>query len=131
MKVSWSPSRYIEASYQSVIRYGGSVIGRDTRLSPLWSIVREASVSYLLFPIELNLSASYYHNDVNSNQSAGAFFAHVSFRLKQGGWQFEAFAMNLFNRRQYPYAEYSSLNSYTSRINIRGRELLIAAKYKF
>jgi hypothetical protein len=130
-KISWSPSRYIEASYQSVIRYGGSVIGRNTRLAPLWNIVQEATVSYELFPFELNLSASYYHNDVNSDLSAAAFFADISFRLKLGGWQFEAFATNLFDKRQYRYAEYASLQSYTSRINIRGRELLMAAKYKF
>jgi hypothetical protein len=130
-KVSWSPSRYVEASYQSTIRYGGSTIGRDTRLAPLWNIVREASVSYELFPLEINLSASHYYNDVNRNQSANAFFADISFRLKQGDWQFEAFVTNLFNKQQYRYTEYTSLQSYTSRINIRGRELLIAAKYRF
>jgi hypothetical protein len=130
-KINWSPSKYIETSYQSVIRYGASAIGRDTRLTPLWNIVQKATLSYELFPFELNLSADHYYNDINKNKSTNAFFADLSLRLKQGDWQFEALATNLFNKQQYRYTEYTSLQSYTSWINIRGRELLIAAKYRF
>jgi hypothetical protein len=125
-KISWSPARHVEASYQSVIRYGGA-----TRLAPLWNVVSEAAVSYELFPFAINLSASHYYNDISENKPVNAFFADLSFRLKQGNWQFEASAANLFNKQQYRYTEYTSLQSYTSRINIRGRELLVAAKYRF
>lgn len=130
-KISWSPSKYIEASYQSTIRYGGSTIGKDTRLTPLWNAVQKANVSYELFPFEVNASVGHYYNDVSSTQSVHAFFADISLRLKQGNWQFEALATNLFNKQQYRYTEYTSLQSYTSWINIRGREFLLSAKYRF
>ncbi|MDH6306380.1 hypothetical protein M2459_000367 [Parabacteroides sp. PF5-5] len=130
-KLSWSPSKHVEASYQSTIRYGGSTIGKDTRLSPLWNVVQKAEVSYELFPLEVNLSAEHYYNDVGSSKSVNAFFADSGIRLKHGNWQFEALASNLFDKQQYRYTEYNSLQSYTSWINIRGREFLLAARYKF
>jgi hypothetical protein len=130
-KISWSPSRYIEASYQSTFRYGGSTIGQDTHLSPLWNIIQKANVSYELFPFEVNLSADYYYNDVSRSQSVNAIFTDISFRFKHGRWLFEASATNLFNKKQYCYTEYTSLQSYSSWINIRGCEFLLAARYKF
>jgi hypothetical protein len=130
-KISWSPSSHIEASYQSTIRYGGSTIGHDTRLAPLWNMVQKATVSYDLFPFGIDLSAEHYYNDISPNKPVSVFFADLSFRLKHGDWQFEASATNLFDQQQYRYTEYTSLQSYTSRIFIRGRELLIAARYRF
>jgi hypothetical protein len=130
-KISWTPSRYTEIAYLSTFRYGGSVIGRDTRLTPLRRIVQNLNFSYLLSDVDWNVSAQHYHNDIGQSQSVDAFFADFSVRWKPGRWQFGASVTNLFNKRQYSYTEYTSVQSYTSWIDIRGRELILSARYAF
>ncbi|MDR0844428.1 MAG: TonB-dependent receptor [Tannerella sp.] len=130
-KLSWTPFRRFQADYQATLRYGGSKMGEETHLTPLWNIVRKLQLAYDWYPVEVNLSTDYYHNDVNSSKSVDAFFTDITFLWKSGKWQFEARVSNLFDRRQYRYTEYSSFQNYTSWINIRGREFLVTARYKF
>lgn len=130
-KIIWTPVRCFSASYQSTIHLGRSSIGTDTRLDPLLNIVRKLQLSYELFPIEINLSADHYHNDVSRGKAVNAFFADLSFRWKTGNWQFVAEATNLFNKRQYSYTQYSATKSYTSWIDIRPREFRASVRYKF
>jgi hypothetical protein len=131
-KISWTPSRYTEIAYQSTLRYGGSVIGRDTRLTPLRRIVRNLNFTYSQSAIvEWKISAQHYHNDIGQSQSVDAFFADFSARWKPGRWQLDASVTNLFDKRQYSYTEYTSVQSYTSWIDIRGRELILSARYTF
>ncbi|MDR2969391.1 MAG: TonB-dependent receptor [Tannerellaceae bacterium] len=129
-KISWSPNRRWETIYQGNFRYGGNIVG-ENKLSPLWNIVQKLSVSYNLFPVELNLSADHYYNDISRDKSLNAFFFDAMLRWKTGTWQFECALSNLFDKRQYSYTQYNSLQSHTSWINIRGRELLLSAQYKF
>ncbi|WP_298553976.1 carboxypeptidase-like regulatory domain-containing protein [uncultured Parabacteroides sp.] len=130
-KIIWTPVRCFSASYQATIHLGRSSIGTDTRLDPLLNIVRKLQLSYELFPIEINLSADHYHNDVSRGKAVNAFFADLSFRWKTGNWQFVAEATNLFNKRQYSYTQYSATESYTSWIDIRPREFRASVRYKF
>lgn len=129
-KISWTPNRRMETNYQATFRYGGSKIG-NSRLTPLWNIVQQFQYTYILFPIEITVSADHYYNDVNNDKSVNAFLVNASLRWKQGSWQFDFLANNLINKTQYSYTQYSSLESYTSWINIRGREFLFSAKYRF
>lgn len=136
-KLSWSPNRRWETTYQGNFRYGGSKIG-ENKLSPLWNMVQKLSLSYHLFPIELNLSADHYYNDLSGanektegNKALNAFFFDAMLRWKTGTWQFDCVLSNLFDKRQYSYTQYNSLQSYTSWINIRGREFLVSAQYRF
>lgn len=129
-KVSWSPSRKWETSYEGNFRYGGSKVG-DAELAPLWNIVQKLNLSYDLFPVEINLSGDHYYNDVSSDKGLHAFFLNAFLRWKSGTWQIDASINNIFDKRQYSYTQYSSLQSYTSWINIRGREFMISARYKF
>jgi hypothetical protein len=130
-KLSQSITRNLEVAYEANIRYGGSTIGGKTKLTPLWNTTQKLQLNYILSDFELNLSADHYHNDINGNQSVDACFVDASFKWKQGGWQFIASANNLFDKQQYGYTQYSTFQSYTSRIHIRGREFLLSAKYKF
>jgi len=131
-KLSWNPHKRFETSYQAVIRYGGSKIGESTRLTPLWNIVEKIFLSYEVIPLtEINLSVDHYYNDMNSSKSIQAFFADLSLRWKTGAWQFIFQANNIFDKKQYSYTEYSSQESYTSWINIRAREFMASARYKF
>lgn len=129
-KITWSPTRRWEAAYQGNFRYGGNKIGGN-RLSPLWNVVQKLSVSYALFPIEFNLSADHYYNDIDKRKSVHAFFLDAALRWKTASWQFDFILSNLFDKKQYSYTQYNALQSYTSWIHIRGREALISARYKF
>ena len=130
-KITWTPARSFSASYQATIHLGRSKIGTGTRLDPLLNVVQKFQLSYELFPVEINLSADHYHNDVSRDKSVNAFFAGLFLRWKMGSWQFTAEATNLFNKKQYSYTQYSVTESYTSWINIRPREFMASVRYKF
>ena len=130
-KITWTPARSFSASYQATIHLGRSKIGTGTRLDPLLDVVQKLQLSYELFPVEINLSADHYHNDVSRDKAVNTFFADLSFRWKTGSWQFVAEATNLFNKKQYSYTQYSATESYTSWIDIRPREFMASARYKF
>lgn len=135
-KISWSPNKRWETAYQGNFRYGGSRIGAN-KLSPLWNIVQKLSITYNLFPVEFNLTADHYYNDISANnaseknQSLNNFFLDAMIRWKTGSWQFDCVLSNLFDKQEYSYTQYNSLQSHTSWIHIRGREFLIAAQYRF
>ena len=65
------------------------------------------------------------------DKAVNTFFSDLSFRWKTGSWQFVAEATNLFNKKQYSYTQYSATESYTSWIDIRPREFMASARYKF
>ncbi len=130
-KITWTLARSFSASYQATIHLGRSKIGTGTRLDPLLDVVQKLQLSYELFPVEINLSADHYHNDVSRDKAVNTFFADLSFRWKTGSWQFVAEATNLFNKKQYSYTQYSATESYTSWIDIRPREFMASARYKF
>lgn len=130
-KISWMPTRLLEIVYQSTIYYGGSRIGSDTRLRPLLSVVQTWQLAYELSPLEVRLSLDHYHNDLSREQSVEAFFVDLSLVWKTGKWQLAAEATNLLNKKAYRYTQYAATESYSSWVNIRPREFLIKAKYRF
>jgi len=129
-KASWTPVHGFDITWQSAFRYGGAEVGR-AELNPLWNTAQKLQLSYEIAGLEYMLSADHYYNDLNREQSVHAVFTDFTMRHRTGRWLLEASAVNLFNRKQYSYTEYSSTQSFTSWINIRGREFLLRAKYKF
>lgn len=130
-KLIWSPVSDLEVSYQADIRYEASRIGCDTELDPLLNVVQKLCLSYELSSFEANLFADHYSNDVSRDKSVHTFFLDASVCWKSGKWRMECRTNNLFNRKQYGYTRYSSLESFTSWIQIRGRELLGSVSYTF
>ena len=130
-KISQTISRNLDIAYESQFRYGGSKIGNNTKLTPLWNITQRLQLNYSISDFDVVMSADHFHNDINENKSVNACFADISFRWKHYDWQFTASANNLFDKQQYRYTQYSDIQSYTSWINIRGREFLVSARYKF
>ncbi len=130
-KISWVPTRRMDISYQSTIRYGGSKLGESTQLTPLWNVVQKLNASYIVSPMEITLTGDHYYNDVSKDKSVNAFLLDLSLKWKWGAWQVEATASNLFDKQQYGYTQYSSLESYTSWIQIRGREFFLSVRYRF
>jgi hypothetical protein len=130
-KITWTPSRNTEISWLSTIRRGGSTVGDATRLTPLWNIVQKLQFACDVSDVRLLCRIDHYRNDVSAARSVNVFFGDVSFLWNTGSWQLGASVTNLFDKRQYSYTEYTSTQSYTSWIHIRGREFLASAKYRF
>ncbi|MDR1879850.1 MAG: TonB-dependent receptor [Tannerellaceae bacterium] len=128
--ISWTPFRRFEAGYRTTLRYGSSTVGKAA-LAPLWNVTQRLQLFYELSGVALSLLAEHYRNDVGKGQPVHAFFADLSLSWRWRRWQFGLSATNLFDRRQYRYTEYSSIQSYTSWIHIRGRECLFSARYSF
>ncbi len=123
-KVIWSPAQAFEAEYQATIGYGGSKIGSDTHLTPLLDVVQRLRLSYSVGPIDLRLSGEYYRNDLGGNTHLNTLLADAALVYKVKKWRFEAEVNNLFNKKEYAYTIYSATQSYTSRLNIRAREVV-------
>lgn len=130
-KVSWNASKRFETTYEANLRLYEQKIGKSTHLDPLWNIVQKLHFSYNLLPIEINISGDHYYNELNNINSISAFFTDLALRWKLIDWQFTASVNNLFDKQQYRYTEYSSIQSNTSWINIRGREFLLSVRYRF
>ena len=130
-KISQTISRYVDVAYEAQFRYGSSKIGDNTKLTPLWNITQKLQLNYLISDFEIAMSADHFYNDINDKQSVNACFADFSIKWKHYDWHFTAAANNLFDKQQYRYTQYSDIQSFTSWINIRGREFLLSARYKF
>lgn len=130
-KINWNPWKPLDVNYESAIGYGGGTIGQSTRLDPLLNVVQQLNLFYTFPFIELGFTADHYYNDVSENKSVNAFLIDASLRWKSGKWQINVAANNLLNKKQYSYTQYSSMQSYTSWINIRGREFHVSARYRF
>lgn len=70
------------------------------------------------------LSGEYYRNDLSSNTHFNTLLADAALVYKAKKWRVEVKVNNLFNKKEYAYTIYSATQSYTSRLNIRPREVL-------
>lgn len=130
-KISWNPWKPFDINYEGSIRYGGTNIGQATRLEPLLNVVQKLNLYYNFTLIEIGFTADHYYNDVSKSKSINAFLIDASLQWRSGSWQVNVTANNLLNKKQYSYTQYNSLQSYTSWINIRGREFWASARYRF
>ena len=129
-KINWTYWRNLEAIYTASINLNSSKIASN-ELTPLWNIVQKLQLSYVLAGFETNFSTEHYYNEVNNATPVSNFFVNFSMRYKMNKWLFTASLNNLLNKQQYAYTEYSEIRSYSSWINIRGREFLLGLQYKF
>ena len=130
-KISQSLFNNIELAYESRFKFGGSVIGGSTKLTPLWNITQRLQLNYSFSYFDIGMSTDHYYNDLNDKNSTSAFFVDTFFKWRHYDWLFTASVTNLFDKQQYKYTQYSDIQSYTSWLNIRGREFLISARYRF
>lgn len=130
-KLIWSPAEAFEAEYHATISYGGSKIGNDTHLAPLLDFVQRMHLTFSIGHVDLCLSGEHYRNDLNSDTHLNTLFVDASLIYKTRKWRVEASLSNLFNKKEYAYTTYSATQSYTSRLNIRPREVMVTAGYQF
>jgi hypothetical protein len=129
-KLSWNPLRRLEAAWQANFRYGGASVG-PAALTPLGNLVQQLRLSFELSGLEYNISGDHYYNDISDSQSVNFLLADCAVRYKPGRWEFTASLTNIFDTREYRYTQYSATQIYSSWMNIRGRELMIGARYRF
>ena len=129
-KLNWTYWTNFIIDYQATFNLTSSKIG-NRELSPLWSIVQKLQLSYVLSSFETNFSTEHYYNEVNNSTPVNNYFVDLSFRLKLNKWRFSLDMNNLLDKRQYGYTEYSEIRSYSSWINIRGREFLLGVQCRF
>ena len=130
-KIIWSPADLFEAEYHATLGYGGSKIGSDTRLSPLLDFVQRLHLTFSIGQVDLSLSGEHYRNDLGEHTHLNIVFADASLIYKRKKWRLEASLNNLFNKKEYAYTTYSATQSYTSRLNIRPREVMATVNYQF
>lgn len=123
-EISWAPRRGLELTYRATFRYGSSA-----SMAPLWNIVQKVQLSWEVGGLEILPSCGHYHNGISRDKAINAVFPDLSLRWKPGRWQLELSAVNLFNIRTYSYTDYDAIRSYTSWINIRGRECILGLRY--
>lgn len=130
-KIIWSPAESFEAEYQATISYGGSKIGKDTRLAPLLEVAQRLRLTFGMKHVDFRLSGEHYRNDLGNGVHPHTVFVDVSFIYKVKRWRMEASLNNLFNKKEYAYTIYSTTQSYTSRLGIRPREAMAKISYQF
>jgi hypothetical protein len=129
-KINWTYLRNFEFNYQTTVSLTGSKVG-ERELNPLWTVLQKLQLSYVLPSFEMNLSTDHYYNEVNASDVVNNYFVDLSFRYKLNKWRFSLAMNNLLDKQQYGYTEYSDDRSYSSWINIRGREFLLGVQYRF
>jgi hypothetical protein len=129
-KIIWTYLRNFEFNYQATVSLTGSKVG-ERELNPLWTVLQKLQLSYVLPSFEMNLSTDHYYNEVNASDVINNYFVDLSFRYKLDKWRFSLAMNNLLDKQQYGYTEYSDDRSFSSWINIRGREFLLGVQYRF
>lgn len=135
-KIGWSPWPRVEATYEAVFRYGGSIVeraagGTSAHLTPLWHIEQQAQIRYEIYPFGISLTADHAHNDLEGGQAAGIGSADLAIDWTNEKWDVSASATNLFDKKEYRYTQYTALQQSTSWLRIRPREFLLTAAYRF
>ena len=130
-KIVWAPSALFEVEYKATVSCGGSGIGKDTRLDPLWDVAQRLTLSLGFHDTDFRLSGEHFYNDLSKDQHLNTWLADVSLIHKSGKWRFAASAINLFNKEQYRYTLYSAVQSYTSWVKLRPREFMVSVQYQW
>lgn len=128
-KLGWSPFPAFDVAYQGTFACSASTIGERASLPTLWNIRQRITLGTSFCGIGLNVAAEHYYNQLTSTDSSRAWFADVSADYRTGRWRFEAGLSNLFDRREYRYTLYSELQSITSWMKTRPREVLFTIAY--
>ena len=129
-KINWSPVAGMEASYEALIHQSTSQIG-SSKKEPLTNLNQKLNISYTYEKITAEITTEHYHNKISSTNSLNTIFSDLNLKWKNGRWQIQSGISNLFNKKQYAYTLYSALESHSSWLNIRPREFMVSAAYRF
>ena len=128
-KISWTPSAWFSASYQSTFTRSETRISNS--LPALWEVQQRLSINLGNDDWNLNLGGEHYYNELSADESKSTWLADVALQCNIGKWRWTASLTNLFNQEEYRHTTYSDVRSYTSWIKMRPRELLVSIQYRW
>ena len=128
-KISWTPSVWFSASYQSTLTRSETRI--SIPLPALWEVQQRLSLSIGNEDLSLNLNGEHYYNELSADESKSTWLADVSIQYNAGKWRWALSLNNLFNQEEYRYTTYSDVRSFTSWMKIRPRECLVSVQYRW
>ena len=125
-KISWTPSVWFSASYQSTLIRSETRI--STPLPALWEVQQRLSINLGNDYWNLSLSGEHYYNELSANESKSTWLADVGIQYNASKWRWTLSLNNLFNQEEYRYTTYSDVRSLTSWMKIRPRECLVSVQ---
>ncbi|MBQ8771340.1 MAG: TonB-dependent receptor [Bacteroides sp.] len=128
-KISWTPSVWFSASYQSTLIRSETRI--STPLPALWEVQQRLSINLGNDYWNLSLSGEHYYNELSANESKSTWLADVGIQYNASKWRWTLSFNNLFNQEEYRYTTYSDVRSLTSWMKIRPRECLVSVQYRW
>ena len=128
-KINWTPSDWFSASYQATLTRSETLI--STSLPALWEAQQRLSINLGNDDWNLSLSGEHYYNELSADESKNTWLADISLQYNIGKWRWTANLTNLFNQEEYRYTTYSDIQSRTSWIKMRPRELLVSVQYRW
>ena len=128
-KISWTPSACFSASYQSTLTRSKTRI--STSFPVLWEVQQRLSINFGNDDWNLILDGEHYYNELSADESKSTWLADVALQYGIGKWRWTASLTNLFNQKEYRYTTYSDVQSRTSWIKMRPRELLVSLQYRW
>jgi len=128
-KISWTPSAWFSASYQSTLTRSETRI--STSLPALWEVQQRLSLNIGNEDLNLNLNGEHYHNELSADESHSTWLADVGIQYNIGKWRWTLNLNNLFNQKEYRYTTYSDVRSFTSWMKIRPKEYLVSLQYRW
>ena len=128
-KISWTPSVWFSASYQSTLTRSETRI--STPLPALWEVQQRLSINLGNDYWNLSLSGEHYYNELSASESKSTWLADVGIQYNASKWRWTLSFNNLFNQEEYRYTTYSDVRSLTSWMKIRPRECLVSVQYRW
>ena len=128
-KISWTPSVWFSASYQSTLTRSETRI--TTPLPALWEVQQRLSLSIGNEDFNLNLNGEHYYNELSVDESKSTWLADAGIQYNVGKCRWTLSLNNLFNQEEFRYTTYSDVRSFTSWMKIRPRECVVSLKYQW
>lgn len=122
------PLDFLEFTYEGQIRRSASKYLDVSR--SLWQQDHHMKVVMSLWKTFLiHVGADIAARDISDDLSKTVALFDCGLSFRQKALRYGLNLNNIFNQRQYAYTEYSTVNMYSYRYNLRGRELLFTISY--
>ena len=122
------PLDFLEFTYEGQIRKLASKYLDVSR--SLWQ--QDHHMKVVLSPWKtflIHIGADIAARDISDDLSKTVVLFDCGLSFRQKALRYGLNLNNIFNQRQYAYTEYSTVNMYSYRYNLRGRELLFTISY--
>lgn len=122
------PLDFVEFTYEGQIRKATSRY--LTVRKNLWQ--RDHHLKTILSPWKtflIHVGADIAARDINDDLSKTVVLFDCGLSFRKKAFRYSLNLNNIFNQRQYAYTEYSTVNIYSYRYNLRGRELFFTISY--